>query len=236
MNVYRWKFEITDHTKAICYTEGTILHEIVINDQPVSLEEAKDQSISLIKMTAYKDVLSTAWSHLEAAVYGVTNQEWLDKKLLDAARKRWGAKGYLAEMWLLAGQAYLETSLDFLEIIDDLNLKNKIANLLAQPSGVHQFINWLSLRTNTTDFTISSWWNNIQYVELDATFIQHRSSNHREAAIFLQSDGGWVFVMPPENSYDQVKFAVTAEPPSATTVLTMYPETELDTALELTTM
>ena len=56
MNVYRWKFEITDHTKAICYTEGNILHEIVINDQPVSLEEAKDQSISLIKMTAYKDV------------------------------------------------------------------------------------------------------------------------------------------------------------------------------------
>lgn len=108
-NKYEWQLTFnTDGVDAECVKNpdsdnASVIEHLPISDDPkISWPAAQEEAKSILRMKCTRDILKTTWDDLQAAIYAVSNQKWLDSKMIDAARRRWPSSK-LAEQWLILG-------------------------------------------------------------------------------------------------------------------------------------
>ena len=234
---YTWHIQIDSEVHAVCKNDEHVLHDLVISDHPTTEEEAKEQAKTIVKMRALKDVLNLAWSADEAAQYAIANAAWLDNKLLDSARKRWGAADYLAEKWLLVG-AYLEKkSIEqwaaTLSVTE--NLKDFIAEL---DNDVHAFgqINQLAVQTKNGECKHHGLLRAGEWVYCQGVMLQTQASEHAYVAVVLSDEGLWQFMIIEKHRPNQGRIENWDSPPSLEEAKTFFsdtPDSEIEQLIEL---
>ena len=234
---YTWHIQIESEVRAVCKNDTHVLHDIVISDHPTTEEEAKEQAKTIVKMRALKDVLNLTWSADEAAQYAISNASWLENKLLDSARKRWGAADYLAEKWLLVG-AYLakksvsqwaatlsvsDTLKDFIELLDN---------------DIHAFglINQLAIQTKTGECKRHGLLRSGEWVYCQGVMLQTQASEHAYVAAVLSDDGQWQFMIVEKHRPNQGRIESWPSPPTLEEARIFFsdtPDVEIEQLIEL---
>lgn len=234
---YTWHIQIESEVHAVCKNDQHVLHDIVISDHPTTEEEAKEQAKTIVKMRALKDVLNMAWSADEAAQYAIANAAWLDNKLLDSARKRWGAADYLAEKWLLAG-AYLEkknieewaTALSVAE-----NLRDFISHLDNDVNAFGQ-INQLAVQIRLSECKRHGLLRAGKWVYCQGVVLQTQASEHAYVAVVLSDEGLWQLMIVEKSRSNQGRIESWDSPPTLEDAKAFFsdtPENEIETLIEL---
>lgn len=234
---YTWHIQIESEVRAVCKDDTHVLHDLVISDHPTTEEEAREQAKTIVKMRALKDVLNLSWSADEAAQYAIANAVWLDNKLLDSARKRWGAADYLAEKWLLVG-AYLEkknieqwaTTLSVSE-----NLKDFIAQLDNDLRAFGQ-INLLAVQTRNGECKRHGLLRAGEWVYCQGVMLQTQASEHAHVAVILSDEGLWQFMIVEKYRPHQARIESWESPPTLDEIKAFFsdtPDSEIEQLIEL---
>jgi hypothetical protein len=197
-----WRIENTNTaTDAVCRditTMGTPeFQRLNIADIVLDQEESIAQAKTLLKMRTLKDVLRVDLNHLEASIYAINNAVWLDTKLIDASRKRWGAAHYLAELWLLLGVKYLHPN-DLQTWIDRLISKNedtealrvRTTRLLNQES-MGSIYNWLICQTPPSPVQHHLLWVDQQWMFVEGTIFKTIMHPSNSGLVMLGNNGLW---------------------------------------------
>ena len=234
---YTWHIQIDSEVHAVCKNDTQVLHDLVINDQPTPEEEAKEQAKTIVKMRALKDVLNPAWAANQAAQYAIANAVWLDNKLLDSARKRWGAADYLAEKWLLVG-AYLEKK-NIQQWAASLSVTENLADFVGQlDNDVHAFgqINQLAVQTRGAECKRHGLLRAGEWQYCSGVMLQTQSSEHAHVAVVLSDEGLWQFMIVENNRPNQARIESWQSPPSLEEAKAFFsdtPDTEIEQLIEL---
>lgn len=226
---YKWTIEIASDVRALCKSGNRVLHNLVINDTPVSEEESEALAKTIIKMRALKDVLNLDWSSAEAAQYAVANAYWLDNKMLDAARKRWGAADYCAEKWLLAG-AYLENQSvqDLGEVLSvTLELAPYIAGFKNDNNALGQ-INTLTMQSMHPESTRFGLLRYDAWVYCQGAFLQAQETDHAYTAMILSDTGLWQLMIVEKNAPHNGAVKNSEDPPSIDNVREAFISTPIN--------
>lgn len=234
---YTWHIQIKSEVRALCKDGDAVLHDLVINEQPTTEEEAKAQAKTLLKMRALKDVLNPDWSAEEAARYAIVNSFWLDNKLLDAARKRWSAAEYKAEKWLLAG-AYLENK-NVKQWAGTLSVENELSTYIAQfDNDIHAFgaINQLVVQSPNNECKRHGLIKNNEWVYCSGVMLQASSTQHAGVAIVLSDEGLWQLMIVENIRPNQGRIESWDSPPTLEEARVFFagtPESDIEKLIEL---
>lgn len=234
---YTWHIKIESEVRAVCKNDTHVLHDIVISDHPTTEEEAKEQSKTIVKMRALKDVLNLDWSADEAAKYAIANAAWLDNKLLDAARKRWGAADYLAEQWLLVG-AYLEKK-NIEQWAATLSVSANLNGFIAQlDNDVHAFgrINQLAIQTKNGDCKRHGVLRAGEWIYCAGVKLQAQESEHAHVAVVLSLEGAWQLMIMEKNRPGQAHIGSWTSPPTLENAKAFFsdtPDSEIEYLLDI---
>lgn len=108
-NKYEWQLSFNnDGVDAQCImnpesADAHVVDQIPISDDPkISWPAAQEEAKSILRMKCTRDILQTGWNDIQAACYAISNQKWLDQKLVDAVKRRWPTES-VAEQWLILG-------------------------------------------------------------------------------------------------------------------------------------
>lgn len=234
---YTWHIQIESEVHAVCKDATQVLHDLVISDHPTTEDEAKEQSKTIVKMRALKDVLNMDWSAEEAARYAITNATWLDNKLLDSARKRWGAADFLAEKWLLVG-AYLEKK-SIEQWAASLSVTNNLADFIGQlDNDVRAFgqINQLALIPQSSECKRHGLLRAGEWLYCQGVMLQTQTTDHAHVAVVLSDTGLWQFMIVEKYRPTQGRIESWASPPTLEEARAFFsdtPDNEIEQLIEL---
>ncbi len=115
-NRYEWQLSFdTDGVEAKCVLnpdspDEQIIDSLPISDDPkMSWPQAQEEAKSVLRLKCTRDIINNEWDDLQAAMYAISNQKWLEHKILDAAKRRW-PDDKIAEQWLILGALAVNNS------------------------------------------------------------------------------------------------------------------------------
>ena len=233
---YTWRIEIDSEVHAVCRDESHVLHDLVINDHTTTEEEARAQAKTIVKMRALKDVLNPNWSADEAATYAIANADWLDNKLLDAARKRWGSANYVAEKWLLVGAFLTQTSVS--QLAARLSISNTLSDFitsLGNETNAFASINELAIQKNG-EGQRHGLRHHQQWIYCQGVMLQSQSSKNAHVAAVLSNEGQWQLMILEKNHPLHGRIESWSFPPTLENVKSFFndtPDSEIETLIDL---
>ena len=234
---YTWHIQIESEVHAVCKNDTHVLHDLVISDHPTTEEEAKEQAKTIVKMRALKDVLNLAWSADEAAQYAIANAAWLENKLLDSARKRWGAADFLAEKWLLVG-AYLGKK-NVSQWASNLSVSETLKDFVAHlDNDLHAFgqINQLALQTKIGECKRHGLLRSGEWIYCQGVMLQTQVSEHAYVAVVLSDEGQWQFMIVEKHRSSYGRIESWSSPPTLEEARTFFsdtPDSEIEKLIEI---